>query len=182
MARIVPLLCAIGVLAGPFHPGRARAEEVLRQVVIEGEHPAASFSIRDPAGATLVERCHEPCSLTLPSGKLRLEMFDAEGNELGARNVMVNQRTMWTALPHDTTERDLGLGLGVTGVILLAAGSILWLSRLSGHESFHATKTEGQLGALMLLGGAITTPIGAAMFFGNLRPKVAMQLPHRAGR
>jgi hypothetical protein len=176
---MVSILTALAWLAGVAHPARAHAQQAEQYpVVILGEDSAAEFSIRDGTGRTLVNRCYEPCSVMLARGRVRLEMFDAEGSELGARNVKVNREARWTALPHDPTKRDVGLGLGISGALLLSIGSILWLTNTTWHGDSDETDGERMragVGALMTLGGAIMTPIGLPMFFGNLRPKVAVR-------
>ncbi len=157
--------------------GRARAQELERHpIVIQGQDEVASFSLRDRAGATLVERCNEPCRLMLPRGRFRLELYDPEGRALGARSVGVKQGAIWTADRQNTTKRDLGLGLGITGLILLNIGAVLVLTNVGAHGGqSDAQRTRAGLGLLMALGGAITTPIGWAMFFGNLRPRLQVQ-------
>lgn len=170
------LLSALLIAALP-PPGSARALEAERYpIVIWGKDEVASFSLRDPAGATLVERCQEPCRLTLPRGKFRLELFDPEGTALGARSVGVNRGAIWTAAPQNTTKRDVGLGLGIGGLILLNVGAVMFLTNMGGHGGHSdAQATTAGIGLLMAIGGAIATPIGWATFFGNLRPRLEVQ-------
>jgi hypothetical protein len=162
--------------------GAARAQEAERHpIVILGNEEAASFSLRDRAGAHLVERCKEPCRLTLPRGRFRLELFDPEGTALGARSVRVNRGAIWTAAPQNTTKRDVGLGLGIGGLILLNVGAVLYLTNMNMHgDQSDAQATRAGVGLLMALGGAIATPIGWATFFGNLRPRLEVR-PLEAG-
>jgi hypothetical protein len=169
------ILCAL--LLAATQTRNAHAQQAAgHSVVIRGEEDAASFSLRTQDRTPVVERCPEPCKLTLPHGKYRLEIFDPEGKEIGTRALMVERSVLWTASPQNKTARDLGLIVGIGGIIVATIGAGLFFGNASMHgDSSDAEDTRAGTGVLMALGGAIVSPIGWVIFSINRRPHVAVE-------
>jgi hypothetical protein len=140
------------------------------QVELRAPEPVVAFRLQDAQRRATPERCENPCSELLPGTRLRVELLDAEGESLGARNVRIEEDVLLELEAPDRGARDMGLLLCAMGVAASVVGGALVLA----NSGAHGGDGGAGVGLLVWLGGGLTFAIGAPPYFGNLRPDLTI--------
>lgn len=154
----------------PYPPGRYPVA-----VDIVGMEPNLAFTISDKDKRPIAE-CPGNCRLMLLPGRYQIFVHATDDTLAGSRMVDITTASTVRVDPDTTAHRDVGLGLGIAGpVIILASLAALlanadWYSE--NEDRSQADETEDSLAVLGLLGGLAITPIGWVMFGSSFKPEV----------
>lgn len=164
-------------------PRTARADEPPRLARVHIAPPEAGQSVVIHDDDRVVRPDHYG-DLEIAPGDYRLELVDAQGRSLGITAVHAQGDDTWHVEPPDRTAKWIGLGAGIAGPVLIMAGAAMMIRviPLDGGACYNDCPTPGDqrlagLGFVMLLVGAIATPVGWTTFAHNRHPSIETTLP-----
>ena len=156
----------------PEHHPVAAAPQFSRfmPVMVSGEHPQAHYSLEpvDPWIPRQTGPCVGGCIYTLMPAEYRLSVT-GPGLVEGSRKIELLEPSRVYVEPRTQGQRTTGLVIAIIGTAAAATGFLL----LSAADSLDSndTRDNAQLtGLLLLVGGAIMTPIGWVKF-GRSAPR-----------
>jgi hypothetical protein len=128
-----------------------------------------------------VVRCRTPCVAHVPPASYRVYIHAEADTLAGSRTVNLAGPSYVTVTPDEPTERWLGLGLGIGGVVAIPTGLVLILVdalndvACIGDEPCRDTTHLAVPGVLLLLAGLVATPVGWILFGQSFKPDVTVQ-------
>jgi hypothetical protein len=156
-----------------LHAPVAAAPQLSRfmPVMVSGEHPQAYYSLEpvDPWIPRQAGPCVGGCIYTLMPAEYRLGVA-GPGLVEGSRKIQLLGPARVYVEPRTQGQRTAGLVIAIIGTAAAATGFLL----LTAADSLDSNETRDNAtltGILLLLGGAIMTPIGWVKF-GRSAPRV----------
>jgi hypothetical protein len=139
---------------------------------------------RDSELGPALYRCVTPCTVELPPGKYRVHVEETKDTRAGSRIVSLSGPSFVQVSPRTHEQRWIGLGLGVGGIVLFQAGTVLLVvGALSEFACTGSRIDEGCSGGghfvapglAMIVAGLVTAPIGWVIFGKSFRPRVDIE-------
>lgn len=125
-----------------------------------------------PIGSPAITRCTEYCDFWALPGKYTLYARDYTG-QLHDLPLRIKQSSRYVFEPGDDDARMTGLGLGIGGSVAIMTGFVLMIPAIMSQacEDTNCTsdgeRSAATAGAVVLLTGLVTAPIGWGMFAHN---------------
>jgi hypothetical protein len=138
------------------------------------------FRVSDEDNRPIAE-CPRNCQVLVSPGRYRLFVYETKDTVAGTRVVDIRGPTRLRVNPDTPTQRWTGLTMGIAGAILTVVGAGLFLSSSPDvgseprEDRTQAQKDRGAIGGIMLLSGAVLTPIGWVMFGSSFKPDVEVE-------
>jgi len=126
-----------------------------------------------PPGSPTVAHCKQYCDFWAWPGRYTLYARDNTTQERKELSLRVNQSARYLFEPGDDNARKTGLALGVGGSIAIMAGFLMMTPAVLSQmcEDTNCTSSDERdaatAGLVVLLAGAIATPVGWIMFAHN---------------
>lgn len=143
-------------------------------VMVSGEHPHAHYSLEpvDPWIPRQAGPCVGGCIYTLMPAEYRLSVA-GPGLVEGSRKIQLLGPSRVVVEPRSQGQRTAGLVIAIIGTAAAATGFLM----LTAADSMGSNETQDNAtltGLLLLVGGAIMTPIGWVKF-GRSAPRVEVR-------
>ena len=147
----------------PAHVSIQAAPSTELEVVVEGA----------PAGSAAVTRCTEYCDFWAWPGRYTLYSVDHISKQRKQLSLRVKHSARYSFQAGDDDARTTGLALGIGGSVALVTGFALMVPAILSQTcedtncTSPAERDAATAGLVLLVAGAITTPMGWVMYGGN---------------
>ena len=181
MKRATPWVCTLSLLmrAGTAHAQAAPPlwypQQYPAHVSIQAA-PSTELEVvaaDAPAGSAAVARCTEYCDFWAWPGRYTLYSVDHISKQRKQLSLRVKHSARYSFQAGDDDARTTGLALGIGGSVAIATGFALTLPAVLSQMcedtncTSQAERDAATAGLVVLLAGAITTPMGWIMYSGN---------------
>ncbi|MGC4067742.1 MAG: hypothetical protein QM784_24450 [Polyangiaceae bacterium] len=134
--------------------------ELLVDVKLEGNDPDARYEIRAVENDSVLLSCHRGCTFRIWPGRYRLQTRNADGRVVGDDAVELDRDTRIDISLPSTFDLVLGGAVTAAGVAAMIAGVVLYRGSPCTGSCSHEEAAHNEVGLGLLLGGAVTLPIG----------------------
>ena len=161
------------------------------RVTVIGSVPRLRYELfqlnADPDVDEPIVSCESQCKLELFPGYYSIGVRDADGTS-STTQLEIEGPGRLLVEPPSSSQRTLGLILGISGIVALGVGGVLFVSGAGDADCAGASSCNdgGNPPSLLTLGilvfGAVATPVGWGMFGNNLTPSVSVRRTDDARR
>jgi len=135
--------------------------------------PGERFDVRIARNNQVVARCIGKCTLALPLGSYAVHLYNKRGEPNGDTNFDVSSPGTLEVQDANESAAAVGATMGISGIALIIAGTLLTISSICVDESIHTddcphgSDFRAAFGVSSIGLGAVLTPIGWVMFAHN---------------
>jgi hypothetical protein len=148
--------------------------ELLVEVQLAGSDPDAQYEIRAFESDAVLLSCHRDCNFRIWPGRYRLLTRTAGGRVLGDDAVFLDDNTRIDVASPSTFELVLGGVTTAAGLTAIVAGLVLYRESPCARSCSDNEATRSQLGIGMMLGGAVTLPVGVVLLESGWTSEVSL--------
>lgn len=141
-----------------------RAGVVLRVDSIAAGQSVVVGAVDKGHGVRAVSECSEACALTVDPGLYRLRLRAEDGRTLAVTYARVEDPIAFHVVAGNRTVHDVGVGLGIGGLGLVAAGlSLVFLAGLRGYGPPCSPEDPCDTTDAMIVTGVVAAVLGLVM-------------------
>jgi hypothetical protein len=137
--------------------------ELLIDVKLEGSDPDARYEVRAVENDAVLLSCQRSCSFRIWPGRYRLLTRSAEGRVVGDHAVELDRDTRIDVSLPSTFELVLGGVVTTVAVVAAVAGVVLYRNAPCASACSHDEAARNEAGLGLMLGGAVTLPLGLVL-------------------
>lgn len=155
------------------------AAELLVSVELTGNDSTARYEVRSTVSDSVLLTCQDTCHFRIWPGRYRLITRTANGQVRGEQPILVERDSLIQVTSISPLEPILGAIVTVAGVAAVVWGGYVFSQSHCDESCNAATARNNRTGAAILLGGAVTVPVGVLLLGNGLEPDVEL-LPARS--
>jgi hypothetical protein len=150
------------------------AAELLVSVELTGNDPSARYEVRSTVSDSVLLICNDTCRFRIWPGRYRLITNAKNGRVRGEHPSLVEKDSVIRVKTSPPIEPILGGIVAATGVVAILWGGYRFSQSHCDETCSAATARNNRLGAAILLGGAVTVPVGMLLLANGLEPNVEL--------